>query len=73
MDTGKESTCNAGDVGSIPGLGRSPGETHDNSLFFDILYLKLILLNPGIFISFCCYDKLSQNGLKQHKYIIFQF
>ena len=23
---GKESTCNAGDVGSIPGLGRSPGE-----------------------------------------------
>ena len=24
--TGKESTCNAGDPGSIPGLGRSPGE-----------------------------------------------
>ena len=24
--TGKESTCNAGDLGSIPGLGRSPGE-----------------------------------------------
>ena len=23
---GKESGCNAGDVGSIPGLGRSPGE-----------------------------------------------
>ena len=23
---GKESTCNAGDPGSIPGLGRSPGE-----------------------------------------------
>ena len=23
---GKESACNAGDVGSIPGLGRSPGE-----------------------------------------------
>ena len=23
---GKESTCNAGDTGSIPGLGRSPGE-----------------------------------------------
>ena len=23
---GKESTCNAGDAGSIPGLGRSPGE-----------------------------------------------
>ena len=24
--TGKESTCNLGDLGSIPGLGRSPGE-----------------------------------------------
>ena len=23
---GKESTCNGGDLGSIPGLGRSPGE-----------------------------------------------
>ena len=23
---GKESACNAGDVSSIPGLGRSPGE-----------------------------------------------
>ena len=23
---GKESSCNAGDPGSIPGLGRSPGE-----------------------------------------------
>ena len=23
---GKESTCNMGDLGSIPGLGRSPGE-----------------------------------------------
>ena len=23
---GQESTCNAGDPGSIPGLGRSPGE-----------------------------------------------
>ena len=24
--TGKESTCNVGDLGSVPGLGRSPGE-----------------------------------------------
>ena len=23
---GKEPTCNAGDLGSVPGLGRSPGE-----------------------------------------------
>ena len=28
----KESACNAGDLGSIPGLGRSPGGGHGNSL-----------------------------------------
>ena len=28
----KESTCNSGDLGSIPGLGRSPGGRHDNPL-----------------------------------------
>ena len=26
----KESACNVGDLGSIPGLGRSPGEEHGN-------------------------------------------
>ena len=31
---GKESTCNAGDLGSIPGLGRSPGEGNGNPLQF---------------------------------------
>ena len=29
---GKESTCNVGDLGSIPGLGRSPGEGNGNPL-----------------------------------------
>ena len=29
---GKESTCNAGDLGLIPGLGRSPGEGCGNPL-----------------------------------------
>ena len=29
---GKESACNAGDLGSIPGLGRSPGGGHSNPL-----------------------------------------
>ena len=27
---GKESACNAGDLGSIPVLGRSPGRGHGN-------------------------------------------
>ena len=29
---GKESACNVGDLGSIPGLGRSPGEWKGYSL-----------------------------------------
>ena len=30
----QETTCNAGDLGSIPGLERSPGEGNDNPLQF---------------------------------------
>ena len=30
--SGKESACNAGDLGSIPGSGRSPGEGNGNPL-----------------------------------------
>ena len=29
---GKEPACNAGDSGSIPGLGKSPGGGHSNPL-----------------------------------------
>ena len=29
---GKASACNAGDLGSIPGSGKSPGEGHGNPL-----------------------------------------
>ena len=29
---GKEATCDAGDLGSIPGWGRSPGEGNSNPL-----------------------------------------
>ena len=34
---GKESVCNAGDPGSIPGLGRSPGEGNGNPLQYSCL------------------------------------
>jgi len=34
---GKESSCNAGDLGSIPGLGRSPGEGNGNPLQYSCL------------------------------------
>ena len=34
---GKESVCNEGDLGSIPGLGRSPGKGNDNPLQYPSL------------------------------------
>ena len=33
----KESACNAGNLGSIPGLGRSPGGGHGNQLQYSCL------------------------------------
>ena len=35
--SGKESACNAGDMGSIPGSGRSPGEGSGNPLQYSCL------------------------------------
>ena len=32
VSEGKESTCNAGDLSSIPGLGRSPRKGHGSAL-----------------------------------------
>ena len=34
---GKESACKAGDLGSVPGLGRSPGEGNGNPLQYSCL------------------------------------
>ena len=34
---GKESACNAGNPGSIPGSGRSPGEGNGNPLRYSCL------------------------------------
>ena len=34
---GKEYTCNAGDLGSIPELGQSPGEGNGNPLQYSCL------------------------------------
>ena len=35
--SGKESACNVGDLGSIPGLGRSSGGGHCNSFQYSCL------------------------------------
>ena len=37
VSDGKESICNAGDPGLIPGLGRSPGEGNGNPCWYSCL------------------------------------
>ena len=41
--TGKESACNAGDLGLIPGLGRSPGEGKGYPLQYSDLRIPCIV------------------------------
>ena len=41
---GKESACSTGDLGSIPGSGRSPGEGNGNPLQYYIIYSYLNFL-----------------------------
>ena len=38
----KASACNAGDLGSIPGLGRSPGEGNGNYPFKELSLYKFV-------------------------------
>ena len=42
----KESACNAGDLGLIPGLGRSPGEGNGNPLQYSCLE-NFLVEEPG--------------------------
>ena len=44
---GKESTCRVGDLGLIPGLGRSPREGKG----YPLQYYGLENLNPGLYSS----------------------
>ena len=45
---GKESTCNMGDLGSIPGLGRSPGEGEDYPLEYSGLENSMDCIVHGV-------------------------
>ena len=44
---GKESTYNAGDLGSIPGLGRSPGEGNGSPIQYSFLDNPMDCSLPG--------------------------
>ena len=45
---GKESACNVGDLGSIPGLGRSPGEGNGNPLQYSGLENSMDYIVHGV-------------------------
>ena len=45
---GKESTCDAGDLGSTPGLGRSPGEGNGYPLHFSGLENSMDCIVHGV-------------------------
>ena len=45
---GKESACNAGDLGSIPGLGRSPGEGKDYTVQYSSLEYFMDCIVHGV-------------------------
>ena len=45
---GKESTCNVGDPGFIPGLERSPGEGKDNPLLYSGLENSMDCIVHGV-------------------------
>jgi len=46
--TGKESTCNAGDLGSIPELGRSPGKGNSYPLQYPGLENSMDCIVHGV-------------------------
>ena len=46
--TGKESSCNVGDLGSIPGLGRSPGEGTGYPLQYSCLENSMDCIVHGV-------------------------
>jgi len=48
VPAGKESACNAGDLGLIPGLGRSPGGGHGNPLQYSGLENSMDCIGHGI-------------------------
>ena len=48
----KESSCNARDLGSIPGLGRSPGGGHGNVLPCSCILVWRIPMDRGACVDY---------------------
>ena len=76
---GKESACNVGDLGSTPGLGRSPGEgkgyplqySRVNDIKYDICWNPYLSCNWK-FVPFDCLHPISLPS-GNHKFDLFSF
>ena len=60
---GKESACNAGDLGLIPGLGRSPGERNSYPLQESDLDNSMYCIVHGVTESDTMFRLISTNSL----------
>ena len=61
---GKESTCNAGDLGLVPGLGRSPGEGKGYPLQYSDLGKSMDCIIHGVAKSQTTTEQLSLSLLR---------
>jgi len=62
---GKESSCNAGDLSSIPGLGRSLGEGYRYPLQYSGLENSLVCIAHGIAKSWTQLNEFHFQGLHE--------
>ena len=62
----KESTCNAGDLGLIPGLGRSPGGGHGNPFQNSCLENPHGQKNLAGYSPWCCKESDTTERLRMH-------
>ena len=72
---GKESACNAGDPGSIPGLGRSTGERIGYTLqYFWAALVAQLVKNPPVMWDTCVrslgWEELLEKGKATHSSIL---
>ena len=65
---GKESACNAGDLGSIPRFGRSPGERNGYPLQYSCLENPM---DRGFLVDYTPWGRLESDMTKQliHKHL----
>ena len=66
---GKESACNGGDLGSVPGLGRSPGEGKGHPLQYSGLENSMDSIVHGVTKNWTCLSDFHFSLLSQWCYL----